>query len=432
MKVLIAGAAGYLGEHIVGAAAGAGHEVVAYVRSAATQFPDGVHSVEGDLADVSRLKSALTGVDAVIFSAGRNWQPGLPLDAYARQNVSIVEALFDALAAANSSARVVFTSSMSAIGGSAEPVVFTETSGREAVTDRPNAYDRAKIECERLARRAKENGRDVVILNPGFMRGPIASAVGKITTSFLVHWFCLKKNPAIVGEGGHSFCDVRDVAHAHIAALTKGTGQYIVGGENLGSAEIQRRMSEQTGLKTPLQVPVSVAYGVSAAMDAVSAATLGLLKNPVHREFARSLALYYWADSSRAARDLDYRTRPLNQTMRATIGDSAGRGLLPEDFRYVSAINDENRNQMLLLRELAGRNLHRSYLLPRLPAVLDACLQNTELKATLDRALAGASYDPDRGRFQWKTARPDAALAKLRDLLDYCYYASSEFREKVT
>ena len=283
MKVLIAGAAGYLGEHIVRAAADAGHEVVTYVRSTTAQFPEGVRSIDGDLADISRLKLALIGVDAAIFSAGRNWQPGLALDAYSQQNVSIVEAFFEALDASNPAARVVFTSSMSAIGGSAQPVIFTETSGREAVAENLNAYDRAKIECERLARTAQDSGRDVVILNPGFMLGPSASAAGRMTTAFLVHWFCLKKNPAIVGAGGHSFCDVRDVAHAHVAALTRGTGQYILAGENLGAAEIQRLMSEQTGLGTPLQVPVAVAYGVSAVMDAVSASTLGNWRNPVSK-----------------------------------------------------------------------------------------------------------------------------------------------------
>jgi dihydroflavonol-4-reductase len=432
MKVLIAGAAGYLGEHVVRAAVDAGHEVITYTRGPTPQFPEAVRSINGDLADISRLKSALTGVDAVIFSAGRNWQPGLPLDAYSKQNVSIVEAFFEALDASNPAARVIFTSSMSAIGGSAQPVIFTETSGREAVAKNLNAYDRAKIECQRLARSAQNRGRDVVILNPGFMLGPNASTAGKMTTAFLVHWFCLKKNPAIVGAGGHSFCDVRDVAQAHVAALTRGTGQYILAGENLGAVEIQRLMSEQTGLGIPLQVPVAVAYGASAAMDAVSVATFGYWRNPVHREFARSLPLYYWADSSNAARDLDYRTRPLDQTIRDTIGDFVARGLLPKDFSYVGAITEGTRAPMLLMRELAQRNLHRSYLMPRLHAVLDACMQNNDLKATLNRALAAGHYDSDRGRFEWKAARPDAALAKLRNLLDYCYYASDEFREKVT
>ncbi len=432
MKVLIAGAAGYLGEHVVHAATEAGHEVVAYVRGHNVQFPKGVRSIEGDLTDTSLIKSALANVDAAIFSAGRNWQPGLPLDAYSRQNVSVVETFFDALAASNPNARVVFTSSMSAIGGSSQPVAFTEGSSRDSVATRRNAYDRAKIECERLALAAQRAGRDVVILNPGFMLGPSASAASKMTTAFLVHWFCLKKNPAIVGAGGHSFCDVRDVAQAHVAALTMGSGQYILGGKNLGAAEIQYLMSEQTGLGTPLQVPAAVAYGVSAAMDAVSAMTLGHWRNPLHREFARSLPLYYWADSSRAERDLNYRTRPLDQTIRDTISDFVTRGLLPEDFRYVAGTNDENRTQMLLLRELAQRNLHRSYLLPRLPAILDACLQNTELNRALATALAAGTYDPDRGRFLWNPTRPDAAIAKLLNLLDYCYYASEQFRKKVT
>ena len=179
--------------HVVRAAVHAGHEVVTYVRGATAQFPEGVRSIEGDLADISRLKSALTGVDAAIFSAGRNWQPGLPRDDYSQQNVSIVEAFFEALDASNPAARVVFTSSMSAIGGCAQPVIFTETSVREAVAENLNAYDRAKIECERLVRTAQDSGRDVVILNPGFMLGPSASATGRMTTAFLVHWFCLKK-----------------------------------------------------------------------------------------------------------------------------------------------------------------------------------------------------------------------------------------------
>jgi dihydroflavonol-4-reductase len=433
MKVLIAGAAGYLGEHVVRAAVDEGHEAIAAVRDASIPLPDGVRLIEGDLADIAHLKSALRGVDAVIFTAGRNFQPGLPLDAYNQHNVSIVQAFFEALGASSPTARVVFTSSMSAIGGSERPVVFDETSNREAVCEtRLNAYDQAKIACERLARAARDAGRNVVILNPGFMLGPSASADSRMTTAFLVHWYCLKKNPAIVGSGGHSLCDVRDVARAHVAALTTGQGQYILGGENLGSAEIQQLMSMQTGLGTPLQVPVGLAYGVSAAMDAASAATFGRWRNPIHRQFARSLPLYYWADSSRAARDLSYRTRSLDQTIRDTIIDLVARGLLPDEFRYVAAINDENRAAILLLRELADRRLHRSYLLPRLADILAACQQNGDLNAALETVLAAGRYDRDKGRYRWTATKPKEALEKLRSLLDYCYYASDQFRERVT
>jgi dihydroflavonol-4-reductase len=436
MKVLIAGAGGYLGEHIVHAVVEAGHAAVVCVRDAhAPRFPDGVRCVEGDLGDVEFVRQALAGVDAVVFSAGRNWQPGLAGDEYLRQNVSIVEIFFAALAKSNPAARVVFTSSMSAIAGSLESVAFTEDFGRTAVcTARLSPYDCAKVECERLARNAAAAGRRLVVLNPGLMLGPGASASSNVTTSALVQWFCLRKSPAFVGSGGHTFCDVRDVARAHVAALGKGSAgnRYIVGGENLGWTQFQRLMSEQAGIRIPIQVSARDAFIAVAVMDGLSAASFGLWKNPVHRAFARSVPLYYWGDSARAARDLDYGSRPLAQTIRDTIVDFVHRGMLPNEFRYVEAMTDDTRTALLLLKELAQNNLHRSYLVGRLSDILAACRQNHTLNEALDAVLASGHYDPKRGRFLWRGAAPTNALMKLRSLLDYCYYASDEFSERVT
>jgi nucleoside-diphosphate-sugar epimerase len=74
-------------------------------------FPDGVRRVEGDLSSVSFVRQAVAGVDAIVFSAGRTWHPGLAAERI-RENVSIVEVFLAALAQSNPSARVVFTSSM--------------------------------------------------------------------------------------------------------------------------------------------------------------------------------------------------------------------------------------------------------------------------------------------------------------------------------
>ena len=435
MKVLITGAGGYLGEHIVHAAVEAGHTTMVCVRGPhGLRFPDGVRRVEGDLGDVEFVRQALAGVDAVIFSAGRNWQPGLAADEYLRQNVSIVESFFAALAKSNPAGRVVFTSSMSAIAGSLQPITFTEDFSRTAVcTGRLSPYDCAKVECERLAHNAAAVGRQVVILNPGLMLGPGASASSNVTTSALVQWFCLRKSPAFVGSGGHTFCDVRDVARAHVAALGKGSAgnRYIVGGENLGWTQFQRLMSEQTGIRIPIQISARGAIIATAAMDGLSAATFGLWRNPVHRAFARSAPLYYWGHSARAARDLDYGSRPLAQTIRDTIADFVGRGMLPNEFRYVEAMTDETRTALLLLKQLTKNHLHRSHLVARLSDILAACHQNRTLNEALDAMLASGNYDPKRGRVLWRGAAPKNALMKLRSLLDYCYYASDEFRERM-
>jgi hypothetical protein len=152
----------------------------------------------------------------------------------------------------------------------------------------------------------------------------------------------------------------------------------------------------------------------------------------VHRSFARSLSLYYWGDSSPAARDLGYRSRPIVATIRETITDFVRRGMLPDRFRFVADMNDDNHDALLLLRELAQGHLHGSHLLPRLGDILAACRQNHQLNATLDAALAAGRFDPDRGRFRWEGAPPKGALKTLRSLLDYCYYASDDFRKTVT
>ena len=435
MRVLIAGAGGYLGEHVVHVAAQAGHSVSACVRGPhGPRFPDGVRRVEGDLGDPGFVRQAVADVDAVVFCAGRTWHPGLNPESI-RQNVSIVEIFLTALAQSNPSARVVVTSSMSAIAGSLEPAVFGDDSGRIAVcTARLSPYGHAKIECDRLAVNAAAAGRNLVILNPGFMLGPGASAASRVTTSRLVQLFCKRRLSVFVDDGGHAFCDVRDVARAHVAALSNGAraGRYIVGGENLGSAQFLRLMSEQTGIRTPTPIAARHALVAAAALDGLSAASFGLWQNPIPRSFARALPLYYWGDSTCAERDLGYRSRRVVQTIRETIADFVRRGLVSEEFRYVEAMTDETQPGLLLLKQLAQSHLHRSHLMARLPRILATCRHNHCLSEALDAALASASYDPGRGRFVWKGAAPANALRKLRSLLDFCYYASDEFRARVT
>jgi dihydroflavonol-4-reductase len=434
MKLLVTGAGGFLGEHIVRAAIEAGHAVTVLVRPTAQQlFPSGVTCLEGDLKDIETARRALAGVEGVIFAAGRNWQPRLPIAEYQRQNVTPVATFFAGLAEVAPTIRVVFTSSLSARGGSLEPVVFTEESDRSRVcTDRLSPYDLAKIECERLALAARDAGRDVVILNPGYMLGPGASAESGITTTFLVQWFCQRRLPAYVRGGGASYCDVRDVAQAHVAALARtAAGQYIVGGENLDSTQIHQALTAQTGLPCPPRVSARLAYAFQAVVDGLSAATFGLWRSEVHRYFVRALPLYYWGDSSRAERDLGYHSRPIAESIRDTIADFVWRGALSEEFSYVTEMTEETRPSLLLLRQLADQHLHSAYLLPRLTRILAAARYNQDLNAALTEVLAASKYEPDRGRYA-VPAGCAVAQSKLRDLLDYVYYSSDEFQRRVS
>jgi uncharacterized protein YbjT (DUF2867 family) len=68
MRVLVVGATGFVGSRLVDSLRSAGHDVVAFSRSAsASQFPDGVEIFEGDLGDPATLSGLCEGIDAAYY-----------------------------------------------------------------------------------------------------------------------------------------------------------------------------------------------------------------------------------------------------------------------------------------------------------------------------------------------------------------------------
>ncbi len=74
LTILVVGATGSIGEHVVDVALEHGHAVRALVRDAdsARRFPADVEVVVGDLTHPETLGAAVEGVDAVIFTHGSN------------------------------------------------------------------------------------------------------------------------------------------------------------------------------------------------------------------------------------------------------------------------------------------------------------------------------------------------------------------------
>jgi uncharacterized protein YbjT (DUF2867 family) len=68
MRVLVAGATGFVGSHLVPALVDAGHDVRALVRDASSyEPPDGVAVTEGDLLEDSSLEGVFDDVDAAYY-----------------------------------------------------------------------------------------------------------------------------------------------------------------------------------------------------------------------------------------------------------------------------------------------------------------------------------------------------------------------------
>ena len=72
MRVLVTGAAGFIGSHVVDALAEAGHEVVALDRAVGDHEgsrPPGVEAIEADARDLDAMRAAVMSIDAVSHQA---------------------------------------------------------------------------------------------------------------------------------------------------------------------------------------------------------------------------------------------------------------------------------------------------------------------------------------------------------------------------
>ncbi len=180
MRILVTGANGFLGRHVVAALRSAGHDVRALVRPtadlAALDWSADIEIVRADLASTPDLGSALEGVDAVIHLAA-----AMRGSAVARfeETTAATERLLDAMGRTDAKIhRLVLCSSFSVYDWSSAQGTVDEALplASKVAEDRGYSEDRgyaaAKLNQERMARGAAEaNGWELTILRPGFVWG---------------------------------------------------------------------------------------------------------------------------------------------------------------------------------------------------------------------------------------------------------------------
>lgn len=174
MKVLVTGANGFLGRHVVDALVARGVAVRALVRPAAEieklEWPASIEVVRADLRAARDLDKAFEGVDvlvhlAAVVSGGE--------EAQFAGTVAGTEKLLDAMSR-SACRRLVLCSSFSVYNYSATRGVLDETSPLHVQPDvyARDGYTIAKWWQERVTRRhAEQKGWDLTVLRPGFIWG---------------------------------------------------------------------------------------------------------------------------------------------------------------------------------------------------------------------------------------------------------------------
>ncbi len=314
MRALVTGAAGFIGGHVAAALATAGAEVRALDRRAAADPPPGVEPVIGDVCDRRSLERAIDGCDAVFHLAALYSYDRRDRAEMERINVAGTRLVLD-VAGRGRRRRIVHTSSCATCG----PVA-----GRPATEeDEPPpwelsvSYKRTKLEAERLALKAAQDGLDVVVVNPTTPVG--AGDLRPTPTGKMIADVAGGTARAYLARAALNIVAVEDVAASHRRAFERGRrGQrYLLGGENLLLRDVFATVAAAAGRRPPrIPVPWRVALGAAWTAHAALAA-VGRAPSLLVLDEVRVARLPMTFDDAKARRELGHRSRPAADALAA-------------------------------------------------------------------------------------------------------------------
>lgn len=242
MKAFVTGATGFLGINLIKLLIEQRWEVVAFSRpgadrSALTSLP--IDWREGQLVSKNDIEQAIDNDIDVIFHLAGDTNMWAKNDARQFEvNVTATQYLLE-VAVSKHIAKFIHTSSISAYGFHDD--VITESTPSKAMSSNVN-YLKTKFLGEQLVKRAVLNDAlNAVIINPCAIIG----AYDKHNWSQL---FGLIKDNQLPGvpKGEGSYCHVKEVAKAHISAVTKGQAghNYILAGVDHSFLEVVNLIAE--------------------------------------------------------------------------------------------------------------------------------------------------------------------------------------------
>jgi dihydroflavonol-4-reductase len=313
MRAVVTGATGFVGGHVARLLAKRGDEVTATYRNperlARLRELD-VREVKADVLDRAGLRRAMRDSEIVFHTAG--YVGSKPKDQVWKLNALAPRLVVEA-AAAERVPRVVVTGSVAAIGPAPDGGMAEE---HHVYRGGDGAYADAKHEGEAEAFAAGARlGVEVVSVDPSYVLGvPVDRSQPGETSTRIVANYLLGRLPAVV-DGGTNIVDVEDVAVGHLLAAEKGVPgeRYILGGVNLSWVELIDRIAKLSGVHRPILVLPTEAAAVARASQAAR------LPSPVAPEGILLMAENWRASSRKARKELGYKTRPVDQTLRATI-----------------------------------------------------------------------------------------------------------------
>jgi dihydroflavonol-4-reductase len=223
------------------------------------------------------------------------------LEAAARQGVS----------------RIVLASTSGTVAVSSSEAIHDERSGYATETVAGWPYYCSKIYQEKLALQlGEELGLEVVVINPSLLLGPGDRRLS--STSDVLKF--LRKQIPLIPHGGMNFVDARDAAKATMVAMKKGRAgeRYLLGGPNWTFQEFLARLGRAAEVGGPrFKLPSKWQTWGAGLLEEVYRASG---KEPPQDKASVEMSQHFWwIDSSKAKRELDFENRDPALTLVETV-----------------------------------------------------------------------------------------------------------------
>ncbi len=319
--VFVTGAAGFIGHHVVRLLRAEGRPVRALIRPGedtrnldALDDP-GITRIEGDILDRTGVAAAMAGCSVVYHLAAiyRTWvpEPRQIFDVNVGGTANVLAA-----AAAQGVRRVVYTSSIAAIGVTEDGVPATESTPFN-LWGHAFDYVRSKYLAHQVAL-AFAPLVDLVLVCPGLPLGP--GDIGPTPTGkTLID--ALNGTIRLSFDGGLTLVDVEDVARGHLLAEARGRrGEvYLLTGHNLSIFALIAELQQAVGLRHGMmRVPASLAAALGRALE-VYAERVSRREPMITAGSVAYASQRLFFDHSKARDELGYTVRPLPETLRRAV-----------------------------------------------------------------------------------------------------------------
>lgn len=327
-NILVTGATGLVGSHLLYQLVSKGHRVKALIRENGNMndvrhvfsfygddkkaLVDQIEWINGDVTDYFSLIDALQDIDQVYHVAAYvSFNPAHRAMMYRineEGTANVVNACI-----VQQVKKLCYVSSIATLGGSVNGHPADEMSAWQAQENHSH-YSKSKFLAEMEVWRGTKEGLPAVVVNPGVILGPgnPQRSSGKL--------FSLgQKGSRFYTSGGTGYVDVRDVVNAMIMLMESDIQdeRYVLVSENLSFRQMLNLMAHQFNVAKPSRLATPLITTLAWRLDALRA-RFTRSEPRFTRENARTSNNTSHYNSDKFIHQFNYQFIPINQSIADT------------------------------------------------------------------------------------------------------------------